>query len=121
MTGPVDPRGLADRWRELAEEVRTLGAEGQALTLEKCAEELVTYWREIEIRTVDTEEAVEISGFTASALRKMRAEGKLTDAGPGRYYLAELPRKPRLRKPRLATNHDLADAAVFSRARARDS
>ncbi|MGH9319211.1 MAG: hypothetical protein ACRD3V_04895 [Vicinamibacteria bacterium] len=118
-----DLRDLADEWRELAEKVRALGADGQAMTLERCAGELEARWREMELRTVTAAEAAEISGFTQSALRKMRAEGKLSDCGGGRYYECELPRKPRRRPRKIGAVKDMkiADQAVFSRARARDS
>lgn len=121
-----DPRALAERWRGLAEEVRGLGAEGQAKTLEKCAGELLDLWRERELYELSEEEAEARSGYSRSALYKMRQAGKLTNAGTNgspKYLASELPRKAGKKKrgPRLADASEIADRAVRSRAETRIS
>ena len=93
-----DPQSLAAEWKAEAETLRHWGATQQADALEGCAEHLLSWWEEELYRRVNTDEAVEISGYSRSALEKKRAEGKLTNAGDeGKpaYLLGELPCKAR--------------------------
>jgi len=107
----ADPPALATKWKAEAETLRRWGATQQAAALEACADHLVSWWEEQLHRRVTTEEAVEISGYTRSALEKMRADGKLTNAGEDgkpAYFLGELPSKP---KPLPGRRHSRADDA----------
>ena len=93
-----NPQELAAQWKAEAEILQQWGATEQATALEGCAERLMNWWEEELYRRVSTEEAAEISGYTRSGLDRMRADGRLTNAGDeGKpaYLLGELPCKPR--------------------------
>ncbi|MGH8545698.1 MAG: hypothetical protein ACREX3_19165 [Gammaproteobacteria bacterium] len=93
-----DPQVLAAEWKAEAETLRRWGATQQATALDACADRLLGWWEEELYRRVSTEEAAELSGYTRSGLERLRAEGKLTNAGEeGKpaYLLGELPRKPK--------------------------
>lgn len=98
-----DPTRLLERWESEADSFSRFGQTAQAAMMRRCAEDLREWWEARGHELVTTEEAIELSGYSRSALEEMRRQGKVTAAGePGRplYRRGELPRKPR-RLPRL--------------------
>jgi hypothetical protein len=113
----LDPTTVLERWRSEAESFDRFGQAAPAAMLRRCAEDLREWWETRARELVTTEEAIEISGYSRSALESMRRDGKLTAAGsPGdpRYVAGELPSKPR----RLDTGEpDLASMVLDARGR----
>jgi hypothetical protein len=94
----VMPLLLASRWRSEAIVARKIGAESQAALLEQCASELEAEAQAEALRTVTLTEAVELSGYTYSALEKAVRRGAIPNAGEKHRPLirvGDLPRKPR--------------------------
>lgn len=121
-----DPQALAVDWRSKAETLRNWGAHQQATAIEGCAQHLLEWWDDQLYRRVNTKEAEEISGHCRSALEKMRAKGRLTNAGDeGKplYFLGELPSKPKPLPSRRSraddAEPDLAKEVLYLRRSAR--
>ncbi|HEX6749880.1 MAG TPA: hypothetical protein VF092_21485 [Longimicrobium sp.] len=93
-----DRADLARLWREHAGLLRRYGAEAQAAALEQCAADVEAEERERVNACVTLEEAVELTGFSRSHLRRLWREGdKVRRAGTEDaplFYESELPRKP---------------------------
>lgn len=91
------PEALPDRWRDEAKTLQAHAAEGQATTLERCAEELEAATAARRLDTVTLEEAEEIGGYSYSHLQHLVADGTIPNAGrPGapRIRRSDVPRKP---------------------------
>jgi hypothetical protein len=112
---------LLRRWEDDEERLREFGQEAVAGVVARCRSELAERLREIELLTISEQEAEEVSGYSRSALFKLRQRGVLTNAGKNgspRYRLSELPRKPGVRKSGPVLVSDLGDNAVRARAKA---
>ncbi len=93
MTGPTD---LAAHWRTEADTLRRRGAEGQAVALESCADELEAAHREEALEALTLNAASQESGYSYSALQKKVASGELPNMGTKncpRVRRGDLPRK----------------------------
>jgi hypothetical protein len=84
---------LPSAWRSRAAELRAYGAEPQAITLERAAEELEAAAAAHANSLLTLADAVVESGYSTASLRRMVVEGNLPDRG-GRYRRGDLPRKP---------------------------
>ena len=87
---------LVQRWRTEAETLRKHGADQLATLLKRCADELQTARRELELEKLTLKEAEEESGYSYSALQKMVANGELENVGrknSPRVRRGDLPRK----------------------------
>jgi hypothetical protein len=92
----LEPTALLDRWSREAESFDRFGQSAQAAMIRRCSEDLREWWEKRNRELVTVEEAIEISGYSRSALEQMRRDGKLSEVGPGRFLAGELPRKPQL-------------------------
>ena len=107
---------LADRWRREADAARQIGADAQAKTLEKCANDFEACAREEQLHSVTLREAEALSGYSYSSLEKQLRRGRLPNAGTKhrpRVRIADLPRKARPGRATL-TGPDLADRVLAS-------
>lgn len=87
---------LADQWRAEATVARRIGADAQAMTLEKCAEELEALTRVEGTELLNLTQAGLRSGYSPDSLRRMIHEGRLTNYGrknAPRVRATDLPRK----------------------------
>lgn len=105
MTGAELRRAadLPDRWRAEAELARRLGAEPQAVVLEKCAADFEAAECAEGKELLNLTQAALRSGFSADALGRMLRDGRLTNHGrknAPRVRVCDLPRKA-LRPPAL--------------------
>jgi hypothetical protein len=108
---------LAAQWRTEAEMARSIGADAQAKTLEKCAADLDAHEREEQLRVVTLREAETISGLSYSALEKGVRSGRIPNAGrkhSPRVRVADLPRRP-VPKLRAEPGPDLAEQVLALR------
>ena len=93
----ASPASLSSRWRASAEQLRTYGADAQATTLLRCAEELEQTWREWELEALTIEDAVAESGYTRSHLKRLLREQAIRNSGidgETRILRRHLPKKP---------------------------
>jgi hypothetical protein len=99
---------LVEGWRTTADTLRAFGAETQALTLEKCAEELEEALDVTAKAPLTLQEASDLGGYTVDHLGRMVREGKIPNAGrPG--------------APRIARDHvPIKSGHVAQRAQIRD-
>ena len=91
------PTTLSSRWRASAKQLRAYGAEAQATTLVKCAEELEQTWREWELEALTMEEAAKESGYTCSHLKRLIRQQAIPDSGDDgetRIQRNHIPKKP---------------------------
>ena len=89
---------LVNHWRAHAALLRRYGADAQAAVLERCAADVEAEDQERANASVTLEEAVEMTGFSRSHLRRLWRKGDKvrrvgTDGAP-LFYASELPRKP---------------------------
>lgn len=94
--------GLAERWRGEAALARRIGAESQAVVLEKCAAELELVEHEGGKELLNLTQAALRCGYSADTLGRMIREGRLTNYGRNnapRVRARDLPRKPLRRAP----------------------
>ena len=95
---------LASRWREVAATLRTYGAESAATALERCADELDSHAASVADATLSLDEAATASGYSVTHLRRLVAQGVLSDVGTNGVTALrqqDLPYKPgRQRHPR---------------------
>lgn len=92
------PTILPEKWRTRARELEELGAIPQARTLEWCASDLEQAQLDWEMEELTLHQAEAESGYSYSALQKMRANGQLRNVGDRyspRVHRRDLPRKPR--------------------------
>lgn len=83
-------------WREHATAMRRYGLDAFATALEKCAADVEAEERERASARVTLEEAVEITGFSRSHLRRLWRTRRVRPLGAEEspeFYLADLPRK----------------------------
>jgi hypothetical protein len=92
----LEPTALLDRWRTEAQIFERFGQDAQARMIRRFVADLESWWDSRAREMVTVEEAVEISGYSRSALEQMRRDRKLSEVGPGRFLAGELPRKPQL-------------------------
>ena len=86
---------LSSRWREQADAYDRDGATAQASVLRRVADELEAAESPHE-RLVGYSEAAQLSGYSASQLRRLVRAGRLrdhADTGPTQLAVSELPRK----------------------------
>ena len=83
-------------WREHAAAMRKYGLEFFATALEQCAADVEAEERERAASRVTLEEAVEITGFSRSHLRRLWRTRRVRPLGSEEspeFYLTDLPRK----------------------------
>ncbi|MDB4950436.1 MAG: hypothetical protein JWM27_3085 [Gemmatimonadetes bacterium] len=91
-----DKDELAKHWREHAATLRKYGADHQAAVLEQCASEIESERQRCETGTISLDEAVELTGFSRSHLRRLWRTGKVRQLGTQRnpeFNAADLPKK----------------------------
>lgn len=84
-------------WREHAALLRKYGAEQQAAVLEQCAAEVEAERQRRESARISLDEAVELSGYSRSHLRRLWRTGQVRQLGTQEnpeFQTADLPRKP---------------------------
>ncbi len=92
------PTSLAAQWRGDAERLRTWGCDGQATILERCADELDAHAASVADVTLSLDEAAAASGYSVAHLRRLVAQGVLSDVGTNGVTALrqqDLPYKPR--------------------------
>ena len=98
------PKHLIAQWRHDAERLRTWGCDGQATILERCADELDAHAASVADATLSLDEAATASGYSVAHLRRLVAQGVLSDVGTNGVTALcqqDLPYKPgRRRHPR---------------------
>ncbi len=113
------PADLASEWRETAKNLLRFGANEQALTLQRCADDLEEWWRIWQTEPLTLEEAAEESGYSYSSLQKKVALGGIPNigkAGAPRVQRQFLPRKaPKPRFELESGEPDLAGEILLSR------
>lgn len=105
------PPDLPARWRVKAAELSALGAEGQAATLELCAEDLAAAWHSWETEPLTLREAAEESGYSYDALQHLVGGTipNVGEMGSPRVRRRDLPRKPGTNSTRRRVEQDVAD------------
>ncbi len=96
MSNPIG--ALASGWREVAATLRTYGAESAATALERCADELEAHAASVADATLSLDEAATASGYSVAHLRRLVAQGVLSDVGTNGVTALrqqDLPYKPR--------------------------
>jgi hypothetical protein len=115
----MNPHDLPNAWRTRAKEMRELGADAQACTLEYCAGELEQAQREWGLQELTLQEAAEACGFSYSTLQKMVASEDLPNVGEKgspRVRRGDLPRKATKQDPLSdADGPDLAGELLLSK------
>jgi len=99
---------LVRLWREHAATLRKYGADDQAAVLEQCATEVEADRQRRDGATINLDEAVELTGFSRSHLRRLWRTQKVRQVGTRgnpEFLVSELPRKPGY----VAKNEILAD------------
>ena len=82
---PDSPALLATRWRTEANTLRRRGAEGQAVALESCADELERELERWEDQLLSITEAAAESGLSEETLRRYVRQGKVpAERRPGK-------------------------------------
>ena len=99
MPRPAPPSlaQLASAWRERAEELRSLAAEGQARAFERAAQDLADALAREREAVLTLEQAAQESGYSADHLRHLVAEGTVPNAGrhgAPRVRRGDLPTRP---------------------------
>ena len=87
---------LPDHWRARARTLREYGAVSHAEAVERCDDELETQQAQRDEKAVPLREAVELTGYSESALYRMVQRGDLDDIadnGPPMFRLGDLPLK----------------------------
>ncbi|MCH7717259.1 MAG: hypothetical protein IH876_14080, partial [Gemmatimonadetes bacterium] len=87
---------LTAQWHDKAGTLRECGAEGHAVLLEWCVDELEAFLREHALESLTLNEATQESGYSYSALQKKVASGELPNMGTKncpRVRRGDLPRK----------------------------
>jgi hypothetical protein len=87
-----------NHWRALAEQVERYGDKGTAATLRACADDLEADMRDAGAELLTLDEAAKASGYSASRIRHMVAEGTIANAGKKgspRVRRGDLPTKSR--------------------------
>ena len=77
-TAPFD---LADEWRVEAKTLRSWGCCDQATILDHCADQLDAYAATVADATLSLDEAAAASGYSVAHLRRLIAQGVLSDVG----------------------------------------
>ena len=89
---------LAQKWAAEASDLETRYHDARGASLFRlCAAELLEAIREAEARVLTLTEAAEASGYSSDHLRRLIADGRITNAGrrgAPRIRLADLPSKP---------------------------
>lgn len=91
------PEQLPDLWREHAALLRKYGADPQASVLEQCAAEVEAERQRRECARIGLDEAVELTGYSRSHLRRLWRTGQVRQLGTQEspeFHAADLPRKP---------------------------
>ncbi|HYH80908.1 MAG TPA: hypothetical protein VEX86_13995 [Longimicrobium sp.] len=91
-----DSDHLASLWREHAALLRKYGAEKQAAVLEQCAAEVEAEREKREAARISLDDAVQLTGFSRSHLRRLWRTGKVRQLGTQEnpeFHAADLPRK----------------------------
>lgn len=94
----TQPAELVEIWRNEAMALRRRGAEGQAMAVESCAEDLEQSTKEYELEELTLKQAASESGYSYSALQKQVADGRLRSVGGKhrpRIKRQDLPKKRR--------------------------
>lgn len=88
---------LLARWRERAEELRGMTLEREAGIVDRLADELEGYLRELDDVEVNLRQAAEIGGYNEDYLGQLLRDGKIYNAGKHRspkIRLKDVPLKP---------------------------
>lgn len=96
MREPVLTR-LLDQWRDTATKLRAYGAESQAATVERCAEELESTLHARAEAPLTLQQAAAIGGYSVDHLARLVRTGKLRNAGRAgapRIARRDVPVKP---------------------------
>jgi hypothetical protein len=94
---PYQSDQLPALWREHAALLRKYGAEQQASVLEQCAAEVEAERQRRETARISLEEAVELTGYSRSHLRRLWRTGQVRKFGTQEnpeFQTDDLPRKP---------------------------
>ncbi len=117
----MNPKDLPQTWREQAKHLRQLGAEGQACTLEWCAEELEAAWRAWELEELTIAQAAAESGYSEDHLRELVREEKIParrrNGSQGEILIrrCDSPRKPGAQRQTLGVVEDRASQLLAVR------
>lgn len=76
-----DAHALIEDWRTTADTLREFGAETQALTLERCADELEGALDATTKAPLTLQEAATLGGYSADHLGRLVRDGKIPNAG----------------------------------------
>jgi hypothetical protein len=113
---------LAERWREEADRYAGDGAIVPAdRLLRRVASELTAAWQDWQTEQLDTAQAAHESGYSEARLRELVREGAIPDNrppgshGPILIRRCDLPRKPRVSKPKLDPVSELAELVQNAR------
>jgi hypothetical protein len=90
------PADLPALWRDQATDLRSWGADAQALVLERVASELEAAFAQQNDETVTLTEAARISGYHPDHIGRMVRDGDIPNAGrkhAPRVRLGDVPRK----------------------------
>jgi hypothetical protein len=103
MLRPLIPADLPETWRALAVQMRSLGGDAQARTLEWCADQLTTAMLQKGDELLSLHRAAEESGYSVDHLGRLLREGKIPNSGRRAKPLirrSDLPVKASRRKAR---------------------
>lgn len=81
MLDPLTPSDLPETWRVLAAQLRSLGGDAQARTLEWCADQLTSAVLQKADELLSLHRASEESGYSIDHLGRLLREGKISNAG----------------------------------------
>ena len=77
MLDPLTPSDLPETWRVLAAQLRSLGGDAQARTLEWCADQLTSAVLQKADELLSLHRASEESGYSIDHLGRLLREGKI--------------------------------------------
>src|SRR3954468_20019993 len=81
MLHPLTSADLPETWRTLAMQLRSLGGDAQARTLEWCADQLTTAMLQKADELLSLHRASEESGYSADHLGRLLRAGKIPNSG----------------------------------------
>jgi hypothetical protein len=81
MLHPISPAELSETWRTLAAQLRSLGGDAQARTLEFCADQLIDAMLHRADELLSLQRAADESGYSLDHLSRLLRDGKIPNAG----------------------------------------
>ncbi len=114
MTATAMRCQLISRWRDEADLFRRRGLSQSADLVDSLADDLIDWLGAAGAEQVGLQRAAQLSGYSTRSLRRMVAEGKLTNIGSRgkpRFCVSDLPRKLR---PPGAGDTESSEPAVAS-------